>query len=1041
MTLKALKTFMSPGSAYRGKPFWAWNGDLEPAELRRQVRVMHEMGLGGFFMHSRFGLVTEYLSYKWFECVNTCIDEAGRLGMEAWLYDEDRWPSGAAGGIVTKNPSYCMRSVEMQLISDPARLRRDKDTIAVFVGKVDGQAGTELRRVTGRANPAPAHGETILHFRRELMIPEDWYNGQRYLDTMNHEAVKEFLTVTHEQYRKKCGRHFGTVVPGIFTDEPNYSLWGHGDRTELAWTESLPAVFRKRYGYDLLDHLPELFLQVDGRDISRPRYHYYDCITHLFVDAFARQIGDWCERNGLLHTGHVLAEDSLFDQVKTVGSAMRFYEYMQAPGMDLLTERWRCYDTAKQVSSVARQFNRKWRLTETYGCTGWDFSFAGHKALGDWQVALGINLRCHHLASYTLQGEAKRDYPAAISYQSNWWNHYRAVEDYFARIQAVMTRGTEIRDLLIVHSVESIWSVYHNSPADDPLIRQCEAAIGIPRDTFLAANIDFDYGDEDIIARHSRATRSKDGPRFHVGRASYKAVLVPPLKTIRSSTLEVLEKFSKLGGRVVFANPVPQFVDVVRSDAARKLARSCSTVPHSPGRMVAALEEDTRRLSITDASGKDIKPALHLLREDREAYYLFVCNTGYSVNRVGEPARLGDEIRAEARSAEFPDVHLTFMPPATGRPLELDPKTGRCFEAKARRTKAGWTVRTSLPVLGSRLFVFPKRAAGRLPTIRELKTRRSASLTRARWQIQLSEPNNLVLDKPRWRLNPGEWQPAEEVLRVDAAIRRTARLPVRDVGMVQPWAMKKTLKRPLDVDLHYSFDCRCLPSSPVHLALEDPGRFSISVNDKPISVDSDCGWWTDMSLRRLPIDPAILRKGSNDIRLKCRYDEDFSGLEIMYLLGDFGVRVTGSKVTMTDTPAPLKTGNWTGQGLPFYSGSVTYKCTIRPTIRGKQRLFVVVPEYKGVAVRILVDGEPAGLIFSEPNEVDITDYITGNRTDLGIEIIGHRRNSHGPLHHAEKWPILTGPGEFASSGNLWKDDYQLVPCGLMKPPRLSWRGV
>ena len=91
---------------------------------------------------------------------------------------------------------------------------------------------------------------------------------------------------------------------------------------------------------------------------------------------------------------------------------MRFYEHMQAPGMDLLTERWRIYDTAKQVSSVARQFGRKWRLTETYGCTGWDFPFAGHKALGDWQTALGINLRCQHLYWYTMKGEAKRDYPA-----------------------------------------------------------------------------------------------------------------------------------------------------------------------------------------------------------------------------------------------------------------------------------------------------------------------------------------------------------------------------------------------------------------------------------------------------------------------------------------------------------------------------------------------------------------------------------------------------------------------------------------------------
>lgn len=88
------KEFADPGAHYRGSPFWAWNGKLEPEELRRQVRVMHRMGLGGFFMHSRIGLDSAYLSNEWFDCVGACVDEANKLGMDAWLYDEDRWPSG-----------------------------------------------------------------------------------------------------------------------------------------------------------------------------------------------------------------------------------------------------------------------------------------------------------------------------------------------------------------------------------------------------------------------------------------------------------------------------------------------------------------------------------------------------------------------------------------------------------------------------------------------------------------------------------------------------------------------------------------------------------------------------------------------------------------------------------------------------------------------------------------------------------------------------------------------------------------------------------
>ena len=109
MLNEQMKQFKEPGADFRGMPFWAWNAGLEPGELIRQIRVMKEMGLGGFFMHARVGLNTKYLGPEWFECVRTCVAEAEKLGMKAWLYDEDRFPSGAAGGLVTRDPAFRAR--------------------------------------------------------------------------------------------------------------------------------------------------------------------------------------------------------------------------------------------------------------------------------------------------------------------------------------------------------------------------------------------------------------------------------------------------------------------------------------------------------------------------------------------------------------------------------------------------------------------------------------------------------------------------------------------------------------------------------------------------------------------------------------------------------------------------------------------------------------------------------------------------------------------------------------------------------------------
>ena len=96
------------------------------------------------------------------------------------------------------------------------------------------------------------------------------------------------------------------------------------------------------------------------------------------------------------------------------------------------------------------------------------------------------------------------------------------------------------------------------------------------------------------------------------------------------------------------------------------------------------------------------------------------------------------------------------------------------------------------------------------------------------------------------------------------------------------------------------------------------------------------------------------------------------------------------------------------------------------------------PAYRGVAVRALVNGREAGLIGWEPNEVDLTDLLTpgGAKNLLQIEVVGHRRNSHGPLHLRERWPGWTGPQEFLRGKER---GYRLAPCGLLAAPVISVR--
>ena len=1034
MNDRIISDFKNPACEFRGAPFWAWNGKLDQGELRRQIRVMHKMGLGGFFMHSRVGLDTPYLSEEWFDCVRACIDEAEKLDMNAWLYDEDRWPSGAAGGLVTSDPKYRARKMVCEIITDLSSIDTSFDAEALYLAKVDGNKATALRRI--EAIPAAlADGDALLRFRVRLDEPNPWYNGGTYLDTISKEAVGKFIEVTHEKYKSEISEHFGGRVPGIFTDEPNYGAVLQEEVPGVivtSWTDTLPEEFAGHYGYDIRECLPELFFDVEGSS-RKTRFNYIDCITRMFVEAFGKMIGEWCEENNLAYTGHLLEEDTLKRQTFKVGNCMRFYEYMQAPGIDLLTEHLRIYDVAKQVSSVAHQFDRQWRLTETYGCTGWDFPFLGHKSLGDWQAALGINLRCQHLSWYTMQGQAKRDYPASIFYQSPWWEQYGKVEDYFARINLVMNKGEEIRELLYIHPVESTWIMFKRGYVPDEACDAFDRKFVKLRDCLLQAHLDFDYGDEDIMSRHGSVGMVDGQPVLRIAKAAYKAVVVPEMLTIRKSTLELLKEFAAKGGKVVFSAPAPGMMDVETSTAPAEFAAACQVFDGPCGELVDELEGSCRRVSICGPDGAEIEEALYLLREDKDSACLFICNTGTKDISILENPLARD------LKAEFPVAKVVFKTAIAGKVIEMNPDTGTMELIEAVYRDGCYTINTSFPVLGSRLFaVLPEAATtGMSPAVEY--SGEQVEVGDSNFEIALTEDNVLPLDRPEYRLGDGEWQDSDYILYIDHAVRDHIGKERRGGRMNQPWTREKVATgNSARIELKYRFKVDFCPASSMRFGIESPELYSkILINGNPFSADSVNGWWCDMSLKTLPVDPAYIKLGENEIVLECVYDSLNPGFECVYLLGDFGISRNGLELAITKPVSGLKVGDWGEQGLDFYSGSVIYHTITDCAPGAGERCFVRVPDFRAPCLRVMVNGVDAGKIAWAPFELDITDYLSGEENRIDIEVFGSRRNSHGPLYMDETWPDWTGPGQFEQ----YTAEYKLVPSGLMAPPQLVLKTI
>lgn len=1001
-----------PSAPFRGKPFWSWNGELDAAELVRQARIFKEMGMGGYFMHSRTGLKTEYLGEEWFRCINACADEAEALGMEAWLYDEDRWPSGSAGGLATKESRFRMKYLRLTITGagKPAAWPDEEHFVGAFSAEIDGIDLGDYESVSDRGRPGP--GRALLVFSWEEMRPHSFYNGETYLDTMSAEATEHFLQVTHDAYQKACGDRLGRSIQGIFTDEPHrgFVFCNHHGQPGVPdpgwatpWTPRLWEAFEKAFGYDLRERLPELFLRRRGEPLSPVKWSYMEICQRLFLENWARPVQERCRALGLTLTGHALHEDSLAAQAVPCGSIMRYYEFLDVPGVDVLGLRNENFWVVKQLASVARQLGRPWLLSELYGCSGWQTSFEDHKRIGDWQALFGINLRCHHLSWYSMAGEAKRDYPASISFQSAWFREYEAVETYFSRLHLLLQAGRPECDVLLINPVESLWAQVRHGWATwlgavDEHILELEEVYRRVFTWLCEAQVDFDYGDEEHLARLGSV--EPDGGLLAVGEMRYRVVVVAGMETMRRSTLDLLRRFRAAGGQVIFAGPPPRHVEALASEEPARLQEVSQAVPL----VREALSEAVRTAS--DAAG-DVeivgggRGLFCQVRADGDKRIIVLLNTSESESHR--------QVRLRLRGA--------------GPVTELNCLTGAATVIEVAEAEGRVCWETAFHPLQERVFVCGAEISGAERHLVSVGGERRP--LEGPFAYTLDEPNIAVLDTAAFAVGGGPWEEAREILRVEKALCDRLGIPVRGGEMVQPWAVEKNAVsgKGAPVRLRFSFMVAQMPRHPVRLLIEQPHLHRVFLNGTAVTVPEQTDWLIDPCLRAIPLPDESLREGRNELVLVSDFCEGVD-LEAVYLLGDFGVDVSDGGIALTERPQTLAVGDWTRQGLPFYSGRIAVQIPV-----GEARQLILEPMGAATLIVRHPAGTPRRILPWKPFACDL-DGLADENGMVVVEWVLTRRNTFGPLHLVPQEQPSIGPNHFRSEGFAWSDDYQLVPTGL-----------
>ncbi len=1019
----SIEQFENPGSEYRATPFWAWNNKPESEELCWQIEQLKKLGYGGFHMHVRTGFAAKYLGDEHMQAVRDCIEKARSEKMLAWLYDEDRWPSGAAGGYVTKNPKYrachllltrhpygSNTNFEVEQHSKATSNRTENGELLTCFDVVLTPDGNLQNYCT--ISPNDSAKGIKLYAYVETALPNPWFNNQTYVNTLDPEAISEFIKITYDRYNDLFQKDFGGVVPAMFTDEPQFTekttlSFAQEDKdVTLPWTQNLPATFTECYGDDIVASLPELLWDLPNAEISRLRYCYHDHIAERFAAAFADQCGEWCNNHGLLLTGHMMEEPTLESQTHALGEAMRSYRSFGLPGIDMLCDR-REFTTAKQAQSATRQYGYPGVMSELYGVTNWDFDFRGHKLQGDWQAALGVTVRVPHLSWVSMNGEAKRDYPSTFNYQSPWYEQYPYVEDHFARINTALTRGKAICKIGVIHPIESYW-LHWGTQQNTALIRgQMDKKFTDLSDWLLRGLIDFDYICESTLPELCDP-QLITGDGLNVGEMCYDVVLVPDVETLRTTTLTRLEAFCNAGGRLIFMGDYPKYLDGYRNDGPLKLYERSQKIAFDRLELLHTLKA-VKDLDIRDKTGAQTDKFIYQYRQDDDARWLFIARANKDIMPdISTEDKLTIAIAGEWKITLFNTLN------GSNELLPVSYNDGQTVFTRSMYNHDSLLIKLTSP-------------DGEVPVLDANLSNTVAEkhLFKGEVPITLHEPNVLLIDNFYYALNDDKWEEAEEVLRLDNILRGRLGWPARKEAFAQPWVENDTSTlHTLNLKYLFESDVKVIGAM---LALENAAISTVTLNGEAATLTNE--YYVDKCIGCVAL-PEI-KSGQNELLISVPYGKKID-IEACYLIGDFGVVVSGAQAKVTAAVKTLCFGDITSQGLPFYGGNITYHLKARTT---NNKLSVKASCYRGHLLRVAVDGTDCGVIAYAPYTLELDNLADGEHT-VDITYFGSRINTFGQLHCIDKTGYWWGPNSWRTEGEDWTYGYNFWIQGILKSPEL-----
>jgi hypothetical protein len=598
MLEKLKQEFSSPQDEFSLIPFWFLNSSLDKETLLKKIKEFKNKGLDGFVIHPRIGLSKDipYLGERYMDFVRFIVEEAKELHMKVVLYDEGMYPSGSAHGkVVENNPEYAARGLRMvqhkcQGYTEICEeMERGEEYILSVAAKrtaentIDFPSAVKLNVNDGKIVFIPKDTDEwviislIATFSkgtiRGIHFGED--DGEKdaplAADLLNEDAMKKFITVTHEAYYAVLKEHFGNTVIAMFTDEPNILGRCVDGKKIKPWTTGFMDWYKSQ-GNEELDILA-LWFDI-GVDSELKRRNFKKAVNKKLEFSYYKQISDWCKKHNIALTGHPEASDDI-----------GCLKYFQIPGQDVVW-RWIGPEDNKGIegqhstmgkcaSDAARHLGRRRNANECFGCCGpdgrqWEFSADDMKWFMDWLFVRGTNLLYPHAFLYSIEGEQRaNERPPDVGPNNSWWKDYNIIAMYGKRMSWLMTDSVNVTSIAVLCEEDHLpWHIVK------PLYQN---------------QVEFNYLEDNILVNN--CTLSQEF--IEIQEQNYDTVIIEDLSKLDNKLNEILNRFSQNGGCIIVYNPtnekhaltnaieIEKYEDIVKC-LGEMGKRHISLLPHTP---------------------------------------------------------------------------------------------------------------------------------------------------------------------------------------------------------------------------------------------------------------------------------------------------------------------------------------------------------------------------------------------------------------------------------------------------------------------------